>query len=47
MFHNLRDTRAYTAHVNLAYSVQYPDCYVEYYLESREGEEVGGEGKGG
>ena len=29
-----------------AYSVQYPDCPVEGYLESREGEEGGGEGKG-
>ena len=29
-----------------AYSVQYPDCPVEDYLESREGEEGGGEGKG-
>ena len=29
-----------------AYSVQYPDCPIEGYLESREGEEVGVEGKG-
>ena len=42
MLHNPVIPRAYTAQVHHAYSVQYPDCSVE----SREGEEGGGEGKG-
>ena len=44
MFHNPRDTTG--LHCTSASCIQHPDCFVESYLESREGEEGGGEGKG-